>query len=632
MCGITGIYAFNQVGSFYMINLAKAIDTLGRRGPDARGYYLDDLTGLGHRRLSIIDTASAANQPMYDETNRYVIVFNGEIFNYKELKEELKQQGINFRTESDTEVLLQYYILEKEKCLNRFVGFFAFAIYDKQARSLFVARDRMGVKPLLYYRDEDKFVFASEMKSLLAYNIPRELDEVSLFQYLQLNYVPKDHSILKNVFKLLPGEYLYIREKEFVKKTYYDISYSENSVDRNISFEQAQQKFLHLLDDSIRLRLIADVPLGAFLSGGTDSSAVVALASRHTNYLNTFSIGYKDEPFFDETKYANLVAKKFNTNHTVFSLTNEDLHEHVYEMLDYLDEPFADSSSLPFYILSKRTSQKVKVALSGDGADEVFAGYNKYYGEQRIREGGWKAELLKTMYPLLEQLPKSRGGFFSNKVRQFHRFAEGARMSPGERYWCWSSVTSEKDARNLFSAEFLKKLDERQYKERKDDCIKLITPQGTVNEVLLSDVKMVLPGDMLFKVDMMSMANGLEVREPFLDHRIVDFAFKLPVEYKIDAKLKKKLVRETFREILPVELYERPKKGFEVPLVKFYKRELRSLIIELTDERLVEAQGIFDKKAMSRFRDQVLNSQYYDQGKVWSVLVFQYWWKRFLYK
>ncbi len=632
MCGITGIYAFNQVGSFYMINLAKAIDTLGRRGPDARGYYLDDYLGMGHRRLSIIDTASVANQPMYDESERYIIVFNGEIFNYKALREELKNKGINFRTESDTEVLLQYYILEKEKCLSRFLGFFAFAVYDKEEKSLFIARDRMGVKPLLYYKDEDKFAFASEMKSLLAYNIPRVLDEVSLFQYLQLNYIPKEHSIFKNINKLLPGEYIFIKGKQFVKKTYYEIPYSEKKIDNTISFDAAKEKFMELLEDSTRLRLISDVPLGAFLSGGTDSSAVVALASRHTNYLNTFSVGYRDEPFFDETKYANLVAKKFNTNHTVFSLTNEDLHEHVFEMMDYLDEPFADSSSLPFYILSKKTSAKVKVALSGDGADEVFAGYNKYYGEFQIREGGWKAGLLKTMYPVLDKLPKSRGGVFSNKIRQFHRFAEGALMTEKERYWRWSSVMSQKEASSLFSEDFKRKLDVAQYDHRKEDCTQFITKNGSLNEVLLSDVKMVLPGDMLFKVDMMSMANGLEVREPFLDHRLVDFAFQLPVAYKIDAHLKKKLVRDAFKEILPAELYERPKKGFEVPLVKLYKRQLRSLVIELMDDRLIEEQGIFDRKAMANFRDQVLNSDYYDQGKVWSIIVFQYWWKKYLRK
>ena len=632
MCGITGIYAFNQVGSFYMINMAKAIDTMAQRGPDARGYFLDDYIGLGHRRLSIIDTGYVSNQPMYDASRRYVLVFNGEIFNYKELKKELIDKGITFQTESDTEVLLQYYILEKEKCLTRFIGFFAFAIYDKEEKSLFVARDRMGVKPLLFYKDEDKFVFSSEMKSLLAYNIPRELDEVSLFQYLQLNYVPKEHSIFKNIYRLLPGEYILVKGKAFTKKRYYEIPYSEKNINRAITFEESKEKMLELLEDSVRLRLISDVPLGAFLSGGTDSSAIVALASRHTNYLNTFSIGFKDEPFFDETKYANLVAKKFNTNHTVFSLTNQDLHEHIFEVLDYLDEPFADSSALPFYILSKRTSGKVKVALSGDGADELFAGYNKYYGEYEIRQGGWKGELLKTLYPVLDKLPKSRNSFFSNKIRQYHRFAEGANMTAKERYWKWSTISSEKNIRTLFSKEFIQKIDSQEYTLRKSDCTKNISESGSLNEVLLSDVNMVLPDNMLFKADMMSMANGLEVREPFLDHRLVDFAFSLPVEYKIDNQLKKKIVRDAFKDILPQELYNRPKKGFDVPLIKFYKRELRSLILELLDENFIKAQGIFDSKEIEKLKNSVLNGQYYEQEAVWNIIAFQYWWRKFLSK
>lgn len=630
MCGITGIYAFNQVGSFYMINLAKSIDALSRRGPDARGYFLEDYIGLGHRRLSIIDTAYTSNQPMYDESERFVLVFNGEIFNYKELKNDLIHKGISFRTESDSEVLLKYYILEKEKCLEKFLGFFAFAIYDKVEKSLFIARDRMGVKPLLYYKDEDKFVFSSEMKSLLAYNIPNDLDEVSIFQYLQLNYVPKEHSVFKNVYRLLPGEFIYIKEKEFTKKAYYTIPYSEKAIDKIISFDDAKTKFIDLLEESVKMRLIADVPLGAFLSGGTDSSAIVALATRHTKHLNTFSIGFKDEPFFDETKYANLVAKKFDTNHTVFSLSNQDLHEHVFEVLDYLDEPFADSSALPFYILSKKTSKKVKVALSGDGADEVFAGYNKYYAEYKIREGGLKAKLLEMAYPILDQLPKSRNGAFSNKIRQFHRFAEGSRMTPQERYWRWSTVMSEKNVSKLLSKEFLAKLNLTAYENRKASCVSDIKNPGSLNEVLLSDVKMVLPGDMLFKGDMMSMANGLEVREPFLDHRIVDFAFSLPIEYKIDEKLKKKLVREAFRPILPEELYNRPKKGFEVPLMKFYKRELRTIITELLGEDFVKSQGIFDPIEMTKFKNEVLNGQFYDQGAVWSIISFQYWYKKYI--
>jgi asparagine synthase (glutamine-hydrolysing) len=396
MCGITGIYAFNEIGRFFTINMFAATDTLSQRGPDSSGSFTHGYVGLGHRRLSIIDTSSDGRQPMTDETERYTIVFNGEIFNFPELKSQLTSKGYHFRSSSDTEVLLNLYIHEKENCLKHLNGFFAFAIYDKEKESLFIARDRMGIKPLLYFQDEDKLIFASEMKALAGLRISRELDYVSLQQYLQLNYIPAPNTIFKGVQKLLPGHYMYLQGSEVSIKPYYQIpqTYTRWTADQ-MSYEKVQEKLVELLEESVRKRLIADVPLGAFLSGGIDSSVIVALASRHTEHLNTFSIGYRDEPFFDETRYANLVAKKYKTNHTVFSLSNEDLYEHLFDMLDYTDEPFADSSALAVYILSKRTRKRVTVALSGDGADELFAGYNKHLGEYRVREGGFAGRCSK---------------------------------------------------------------------------------------------------------------------------------------------------------------------------------------------------------------------------------------------
>jgi asparagine synthase (glutamine-hydrolysing) len=570
MCGITGIYAFNQIGSFYMVNLAKSVDRLSQRGPDGRDTYIEDFLALGHRRLSIIDTSHNGKQPMSDESGRYVMVFNGEIFNYKELRKKLSDKGINFFSETDSEVLLKLYILEGKECLNQLVGFFSFAIYDKETQDLFLARDRMGIKPLLYYFDEDKFAFASEMKSLLAYNIPAEIDYTSLYQYLQLNYIPAPASILKNIFKLMPGAYIVIKKKKIEHGTYYTIPYDGAKARKNrLSYDEQKAELESLLEESVKLRLIADVPLGAFLSGGIDSSVIVALASRHTEQLNTFSIGYKNEPFFDETKYAELVAKKFNTNHTVYSLTNDDLFSNLFEALDYIDEPFADSSALAVYILSKQTSKKVKVALSGDGADELFAGYNKHMGDFRVREGGFMVAAVASLQPLLKLFPQSRNSFFSNKIRQLDRLAEGKKMSDSERYWRWCAFTHEDGAQKLFSEKSLGYLLKEEYSSRKKEILKHFSPGGDLNQVLRTDMDLVLPNDMLFKVDMMSMACGLEVRVPFLDHRVVDFAFSLPVSSKIDFGMKKKIVQDTFRGILPPELYNRPKHGFEVPLLKW---------------------------------------------------------------
>lgn len=310
MCGITGIFAFNLVGKVHKIQVTNATMALQKRGPDHQDIHLDEWVALGHRRLSIIDTREVANQPMWDASKRYCIIFNGEIFNYRELRQQLANKGFTFRTESDTEVLLQLYISEKEQCLSMLNGFFAFCIYDREAQTLFLARDRFGIKPLLYAFDDDKFLFASEMKSLLQYGIEKQLDYSSLYTYLQLNYITGPHTIFAGVKKLPPGHYAVVERQSLRIEKYYEIPFHADQADQNsISYEQAKEKLKSLLEASVQRRLVADVPLGAFLSGGIDSSVVTALASRHKPDLHTFSIGYRDEKFFDETRYAQLVAK-----------------------------------------------------------------------------------------------------------------------------------------------------------------------------------------------------------------------------------------------------------------------------------------------------------------------------------
>ena len=632
MCGITGIFAFNQIGAFYMINLGKSIEKLSKRGPDGRGSYIEDYLALGHRRLSIIDTSYLGNQPMHDASGRYVMVFNGEIFNYRELKKYLLDKGETFTSESDSEVLLKLYIREKEAGLEKLVGFFAFAIYDKMEKSLFLARDRVGIKPLLYYYDEDKLVFASEMKSLLAFNIPRELDYVTLYQYLQLNYVPGNTSMLKGIKKLAPGSYLKVKGTKVEEGTYYTIPYNPAKVNNSLSYDDAKKKLEELLEESVRLRLVSDVPLGAFLSGGIDSSVIVALASRHVPDLNTYSIGFKDEPFFDETDYANLVAKKFGVKHTVFSLTNDDLLEHVYDVLDYIDEPFADSSALAVYMLSKRTASKVKVALSGDGADELFGGYNKHQAEYMVRKNSLQVQLASVLSPLIGILPQSRSSYFGNKARQLKKLAEGAKMNKQERYWRWCGFMSENEVKSLFSQQSNEKLSRQEYEQRKKLLLTHITQKGDLNEVLRTDVGMVLVNDMLFKVDSMSMANGLEVRVPFLDHRVVNFAFRLPVAFKVNEKFRKMILQDTFKDILPIELYHRSKKGFEVPLLKWQRKELKSLINnDLLNEDFIKEQGIFDLKTIQKLKKQLFSPNPGDiHAIIWGLIVFQYWWKKYL--
>ena len=633
MCGITGLFAFNDHGRLALTCLQAATDAIIRRGPDSQGHYVYDNVGLGFRRLAILDLSADGNQPMTDVSGRYTIVFNGEIFNFRELRAKLEAKGYVFASQTDTEVILQLYISEGRGFLKKLNGFFGLAIYDKEENSLFIARDRMGVKPLLIYRDENQLFFASEMKSLLALGVPRKLDYAALSHYLQLNYIPGPATIFKGVRKLLPGHYLFIKGDRVVRKRWYKIPYDPKKVAKNkSSYESQQKELVTLLDAAVQRRLVADVPLGCFLSGGIDSSVIAALASRHTPHLSTFSIGFRDEPFFDETKYANLVAARHKTNHTVFSLTNNDLYEHIFQMLDYFDEPFADSSALAVYILSQRTRQHVTVALSGDGADEMFAGYNKHMGEFQVRQGGFRAEAVTGLGFLWDALPKSRNGFFGNKVRQLQRFSRGMLAGTKDRYWDWASFASATDARNLLSEASRRKVAKKAAAKRRKDLLEHLTPGGDLNEVLLTDMNLVLPYDMLTKVDLMSMANSLEVRTPFLDYKVVNFAFSLPVSSKIDGQRKKKIVQDAFRSELPEELYNRPKHGFEVPLLKWFRGELRPLIEDdLLADEFIESQGIFAVEEVRKLKKQLFSNSPGDvHARIWALIVFQHWWKQWM--
>ncbi|MCS7005615.1 MAG: asparagine synthase (glutamine-hydrolyzing) [Cytophagales bacterium] len=629
MCGITGIYAFNEVGRLFSVNLPASSQAIRHRGPDQDGIFYDYYCAMAHRRLSIIDLTEDGRQPMSDKTGRYTIVFNGEIYNYRQLRQKLEKVGCSFRSRSDTEVLLYMYIYFKEECLHQLHGFFSFAVYDKEENSLFIARDRMGIKPLVYYVDEDKFLFASEISALLAFNIPREIDNVSVFQYFQLNYIPAPHTIFKNVYKLLQGHYLKIQNKEIQIKQWYEPTYVPRRHLSKISYEDAKRELVHLLEQSVEERMIADVPLGTFLSGGIDSSTVTAIAARLTPHLNTFSIGYKDEPLFDETHYAELVAKQYDTNHTVFKLSTYDFFENIFELLKFYAEPFGDSSAIPTYILCKNTRQKVTVALSGDGGDEVFGGYQKYYGEYRARKGGLLETIIKTAYPVLSLLPKTRNSFLGNKIRQLYRFSESMYLSNKERYWYLCSWRKEEDAKKLFSSAILQAIDENEYNRRKTILTQHI--QGDdINEVLYSDIKMLLPNDMLHKVDSMSMAVALEVRVPFLDYRIVDFAFQLPAEYKIDKRMKKKILQDAVKHLLPAELYNRPKQGFDIPLAKGYKTVLRPWIESLLEKDFICEQGYFDVQQTELLKKTIFTTNNFDQTQVWGFLAFQHWWKTWM--
>jgi asparagine synthase (glutamine-hydrolysing) len=627
MCGIAGGFAFTDKGKTIIGKITEVTECIKHRGPDGGAVFQEEQVSLGHRRLSILDTSTAADQPMYSSDRRYCIVFNGEIFNYEELRSRYLSQHL-FSTTSDTEVFLELFAMRGPECFKELRGFFAAAIYDKLTKQLVIVRDRFGKKPLHYYQSESVFLFASELKSLFAFGIPRTLNKEVLPYYFQLNYLPQPLSFIKGVNKLKPGHYLRIgmagvEEKCYYKPTVHKESYSQ------FTYDEAKGKLVQLMEEATTLRLISDVPLGAFLSGGIDSSVVVALAAKHQQRLKTFSIGYKDNPFFDETAYAELVAKKFGTEHTVFRLGNSDFLEHIDAILDSIDEPFADSSAIPTFILSKNTRKHVTVALSGDGGDEVFAGYNKYKAEWNAMQPSLKRDFVRGLGPLWRILPKSRNNRLSNTVRQLHRFAEGASLSADDRYWTWASMMTARESYTLFDSNFRKGLN----KEKSlSDLFQWNISGSDLNDVLLADMQLVLVGDMLVKVDLMSMANSLEVRSPFLDQEVVDFAFGLPADYKISAIMKKRIVQDAFRDLLPTELYNRPKKGFDIPLLGWFRKELWSKINDdLLSDSFIEEQQVFNLETIRTLKQKLLSSNPEDTHEtIWALIVFQHWWKKYI--
>ena len=627
MCGIAGFFLKNNFTEKEKLQLNNAAMAMQLRGPDNQGLYFDKQCGLAHRRLSIIDTSAAANQP-FTIAERYTIVFNGEIFNYKQLQEKYLADE-KMETSSDTEVLLKLFIHYGTECFQWLQGFFALAIYDKTENKITLARDRFGKKPFLYFEDERGFFFASEMKALLQMGLKKQLDMASVAQYFQFNYLPPNESILKGGKKLKGGNFIEIINQKITTTQFYELKIDTENYQK-YTYENAQSKLIELMTDAVESRMVSDVPLGAFLSGGIDSSVIVALASQFKKGLHTFSIGYKDEPFFDETKYAELVAKKYQTNHTAFKLSNDDFLNHVFDVLNYIDEPFADSSALAVYILSHHTQKYATVALSGDGADEIFAGYNKYAAEFKMRKGSWKNETVKQLSPLWQVLPKSRNHKATNLFRQLNRFAEGSKLPIAERHWRWCSWMSEDAVKQLLIADYKLQMDE-ELQKRKNTILQNFSSKNDFNEVLLTDMNLVLKGDMLVKVDQMSMANSLEVRSPFLDYRVVDFAFSLPAEFKINGSMKKRIVQDAFRNLLPAELYNRPKHGFEVPLLKWFRNELRSLIEDdLLSDKFILEQNLFNLQFVQQLKKQLHSNNPSDAAaNIWALIVFQWWWKKY---
>ncbi|MFN3343597.1 MAG: asparagine synthase (glutamine-hydrolyzing) [Flavobacteriales bacterium] len=616
MCGITGAFQPTGISSTTSAEVRSALNELRHRGPDNHSFFDSPNCCLGHARLSIIEPSAASHQPFYSKDKRYVIVFNGEVFNFRELRQSLQNRGIGFKTDSDTEVVLYGMILEGTNFLNKINGFFAFAFYDQHSNEILLVRDRFGEKPLYWSNSQNGLFFASELGALTKYSFKKTIDKSSLWLYFRLSYIPAPRSIFTEIKKLEPGHFIRSTTNGITSEKWYNPE-SKNLLNNKA---EAREKLAVLLENAVQRRLIADRPIGAFLSGGIDSTIVCGIAAKHMDQLNTFSISFPEYPYFDERKYAENAAKHSGTNHTTIPIGKTELANAIDPVLNQLSEPFADSSSVPMFVLSREVGQHIRVALSGDGADELFGGYNKHRALLRSLSGSAENSMAGFAQYFIPSALTSRNGKWKDRLRLIKKYGKGLQLNARNRYFEWSAFSDDSLVGQLFTPE---------YSEAKKElliqhCAGAIT-HGTMEEFLLNDQALVLTNDMLYKVDQMSMAHALEVRSPFLDHEIVEFAQQIPAEWKLNAKQGKLILRETFNGYLPESILNRSKRGFEVPLEEWISIDLQ---IRIKEEWLsadyIKKQGIFNLTTIQNIlREPQLNAHL-----IWMLVVFQSWYRR----
>ena len=617
MCGI---YGFTSTGLLERQALDR-LETMSRllvhRGPDGDGTYIDDQMALGHRRLSIIDL-DTGDQPMQDWQKRYVISFNGEIYNFMELRPKLETAGFHFQTRSDTEVILAAWHIFGEHCVHHFQGMFAFAIWDKQKRQLFLARDRVGKKPLYYYHDKNTFVFASELKAILAFpGIPREIDFEALHYYLTFGYIPAPLTIFRHIRKLGEASVGIFQNDTFKERTYWSLPEPLSS---RISEGEAISQLESLLADSVQSRLISDVPLGAFLSGGIDSSAVVAMMSKSAAQVDTFTIDFSEKTFSELTD-AKSVAAHCQVNHNVLKVSTQAIHD-LPRIAWHFDEPFADSSAIPTYYVSKMTREHVTVILSGDGGDELFAGYNSY--AQRNEYAflmSMPAALRRNVFgSLCKVLP------IQAPMRNVLKYAAYATSEDGPGSMGLYPYIKEDIISRDVSHEFGKSDPIRAKRELWAQYDKL----DKLTRMQLTDTKMYLPGDILVKVDRMSMANSLETRAPLLDYRLVEFAVGLPVSLKIKDGSSKYILKQMLKPHVPPSILTKSKQGFAVPIGSWFQSDLYPYTRDILLDPRSQGRGLFKPGVVEKVLD------FHTQGRrdysewIYMLLMLELWFQTFV--
>jgi asparagine synthase (glutamine-hydrolysing) len=621
MCGIAGTMSLKGELLLPESRIPETLQSLRHRGPDGSGHWKNDTIALFHSRLSIIDVDPRSSQPMWNKDGTAVIVFNGEIFNYRELQQ---QYNIQCSTQSDTEILL--HLLDRfpaNQVLQQLTGFFAFAYYRVKDNELLLARDRYGEKPLYVHEDLNTISFASEPDALIRMGMTATLNHEVFYHFLHFNYVPANLSMFKGVTQLAPGQLLFFKNGSITRSDWYTIPKASAAI---TNLEVAKVELRALMEKAVRSRMVADVTIGGFLSGGIDSSIVCALAVQENKSFRTFSIGFTDASYFDESVYAEEVAQHIGAAHTTYKISSHDVLNTIEPLLQHQSEPFADSSALAVNVLCKSAQREVKVALTGDGADELFGGYNKHTAEFRLRNNAiWNAAVSAST-PLFGMIPASRTSVTGNIVRKLRKYKEGLQLHPNERYYRWAGYTVKSDLVSLLRSDFV--LNETVVEAIRQGI------SGNVegfNDVLYNDIIIVLPGDMLVKGDRMSMLNGLEIRSPFLDHNVVEYALQCHEQLKNNGKKGKLLLREAFKNDLPSSVFERPKKGFEVPLQQWLQTDLRHLTERYLNQDFLENQGIFEITEVKALLTQLHSNNPGDAAaRVWGLLTFNCWYAKYL--
>jgi asparagine synthase (glutamine-hydrolysing) len=626
MCGICG-FCFPHEKPVDLNVLTRMNLALQRRGPDDEGYYVDGGIALGHRRLSIIDL-DTGQQPIHNEDKTVYVVFNGEIYNFPELKKELEEKGHRFYTRTDTEVLVHLYEEREERCVESLAGMFSFAIWDGKKRKLLLARDRIGIKPLFYAYKSDGLAFASEPKALLQLPwVEGTLDPHALSHYLSYDFIPAPYCIYADIKKVPPGYQVVYQDGAVRCERYWDLDLRDR-FERNVDEKELCEVLWREFCRVVKTHLISDVPLGVLLSGGIDSTSVLAaLRYEGVDDVKTFSIGF-DDSSFDESRYFRRAASFFETDHHEEVLAPQKLIDIIPEVASILDEPLADASIMPTYLLSRFTKGYVKVALGGDGGDELFAGYPTYQAFLLARYYEKLPWVIRSLAErVIERLPVS----FDNMSFDFRakKFIHGIPYPPVERYYSWMGTFLPEEKEELLAHGIKRELDALDSFHVLHSYLQGKSFSSELGKLLYLDTKLYLQDGVLTKVDRASMAHGLEVRVPFLDHRFVDLVTGIPEGLKLKGFTTKYLWKKTIKDRIPDEIARRSKKGFGIPVAKWLCEELKDLMLELLSGKRLKKQGIFNSSAIKRLVSDHLAHRVDNRKKLWNLLIFQLWWDNF---